>query len=127
MSGVYFGALRSVSVASTICVVALLIEVFDYLTFLGCVFVGLMVFISGFFTGNRPGIGAALITGFSAGMLVLLSIFVIYRLSVSSGDSELEYMTYTLFSLSVYLLIGLPVVTALVTFILERLGIKPHA
>jgi hypothetical protein len=121
---VFFELARSVLVAIAVGFVALLFDVFDYLTFLGCVFVGLMVFFSGFITGNRPVFGAALITGFSAALLVLLSSFVLFRLAANSGDSELEYLTYSLFSLAVYLLIGLPIITILVSFILERIGIR---
>jgi hypothetical protein len=121
---VFFGIVRSILAAFAVGITAVLFQVFDYPTFLGSIYVGLAVFISGFLTGNRSGFGRGLITGFAAALLVLLTGFVLFRLAANSGDSELEQLTYSSFSLSVYLLIGLPVITAVITVILERLGIK---
>lgn len=119
-----YGAIRSVLVASILSVLALVIGVFDYPTFLGIVIVGTMVFVGGFFTGNQPGCGGALITGFIGGVLVVLLSFVLFRLAADSGDSELEYLIYKSLRLSLYVLIGLPVLTALATFIMDKLEIN---
>ena len=118
-----YGAIRSVFVTLILSGLALVLGVFDYPTFLGIVIVGILVFVGGFFTGNQPGCGSALVTGFIGGVLVVLLSFVLFRLAADSGDAELEYLIYKSLRLSMYVLIGLPVLTALATFIMDKLRI----
>lgn len=61
-----YGVIRSVLVTAMLSGLAYAIGVFDYATFLGTVIVGILVFVSGYITGNQPGWWGALVTGFVA-------------------------------------------------------------
>ena len=116
-----YGAIRSVIVALILFLLALLFDRLNYPNFAVIVLVGVMVFISGFSTGNRSGPGGAIITGFFAALLVMLLSYAFFRFAANSGDFELEYLAYSGLTSSAYFLIALPIAVTFATFILDRI------